>query len=89
MAENANAQNSTAPLAEVLKAVEKHVASCRSSEPDREAKTVKDWRRTFDQDSSAMNKAIFNDSSDQDVYQATLQTISSLVEILSRTKQKL
>ena len=70
----------------VLKEVEKKVLESRSKFDDSQ-KNIKDFRRLFDQDSSRMNKMIFEDASDQEIYAETLRTISSLIEILSRVKK--
>ena len=88
MAENAQSPSEVSKeLAFVLKEVEKQVHANRDKFDDAE-KTVKDFRRVFDQDSSRINAAIFNDASPGEIYQATLKTISVLVEILLRTKNK-
>ena len=73
-------------LACVLKEIEKKVFESRSKYDDSQ-KSVKDFRRIFDQDSSRMNKMIFEDASEQEIYTETLRTISSLIEILSRVKK--
>lgn len=69
----------------LLKEIEKKVLENRMKYDDSE-KTVKDFRRIFDQDSSKMNQAIFNDAPSDEIYQETLRTISVLIEILLRTK---
>lgn len=74
-------------LNEVLKQIEKKVQDNRSRFDD-SAKTVKDFRRIFDQESSRMNQAIFNDAPTDEVYIETLRTVCTLVEILSRTGKK-
>ncbi|GEM_PF-2303677 len=68
----------------VLKAIEKKVNENRAKYDDNN-KLIKDFRRIFDQDSSRMNQAIFNDASHEETYQETLRTVSSLIEILTRT----
>ena len=55
---------------------------------DDSEKSIKDFRRIFDQESSRMNQAILNDQPSEEIYQETLQTICILVEILSRTRKK-
>jgi hypothetical protein len=45
--------------------------------------TVKDLRRIFDQESSGINQAIFNDQPDQ-IRESTLRSILPLLEILAR-----
>lgn len=68
----------------VLKEIEKKVIENRIKYNDQD-KTIKDFRRIFDQDSSKMNQAIFNETSQEEIHQETLCTISILVEILSRS----
>ena len=74
-------------LSDILKEVEEKVVENRSKFDDAE-KAIKDFRRIFDQDSSRMNKAIFEDASTEEVYLETLRTVAILVEILSRSKTK-
>ena len=74
-------------LAFVLKQVEKKIAENRTKYDD-SGKTIKDFRRIFDQDSSRMNQAIFNDAPMEEVYTETLRTVCTLIEILSRTAKK-
>ncbi len=84
---NLNTANGLQDLTAVLKDVEKKVLENRSKYEDSQ-KAVKDFRRIFDQASSRMNKAIFNDRSEEDIYHETLHTVSSLIEILARVKKK-
>ncbi len=74
-------------LTEVLREVEKKVLENRSKYDDSQ-KTVKDFRRIFDQDSSRMNKMIFEDASQEEISLETLRTVSILIEILARAKTK-
>ena len=74
-------------LSALLQEVEKKVLENRGKFDDA-AKTIKDFRRIFDQDSSRINKAIFEDAPDEEIYLETLRTVSILVEILSRSKRK-
>ena len=46
--------------------------------------TIKDYRWIFDQESSRMNQAIFNDQTDL-IHESCLKTIATLIEILART----
>jgi hypothetical protein len=88
MAENAGTfQNELLDLPSVLKAIEQKTLESRSKNDD-SAKTIKDFRRLFDQDSSLMNRAIFNDAPSEEIHEQTLKTITMLVEILARTKKK-
>jgi len=48
------------------------------------AKSIKDFRWQFDQESSLMNQAIFNNQLGQ-VHDSCLKTIAALIEILTRT----
>jgi ribosome recycling factor len=48
------------------------------------AKSLKDFRWQFDQESSLMNQAIFNNHIGQ-IHESCLKTIAALVEILTRT----
>ena len=89
MAENVDIfQNELMDLSSVLKAIEKKTLANRLRFNDSE-KTIKDFRRLFDQDSSRMNQAIFNDASTEEIYNETLRTITMLVEILARAKKKI
>jgi hypothetical protein len=63
--------------------VESYLSSARQ-EPNGEPLGIKDLRRLFDQESSRLNQAIFNDQPDQ-VRESTLRTIAALLEILART----
>ena len=74
-------------LASVLQKIQKQVLGNRSKFDDN-GKTVKDFRRIFDQDSSRMNQAIFNDASTEEICKETLSTVCTLIEILSRTGKK-
>ena len=71
---------------QALKEIEKKVFENRSKHDDTE-KTIKDFRRIFDQDSSRMNQAIFNDAASEEIYKETLRTVAVLIEILLRTKK--
>lgn len=84
---SSNAEGDVKDLSSVLKIVEKKVLENRSK-IDGSNKTIKDFRRTFDQQSSGMNQAIFNDAPSDVIHQETLQTVSTLIEILSRTAKK-
>lgn len=70
----------------LLKEVEKKVIANRTKYDDSN-KTIKDLRRVFDQDSSQMNQAIFNDAPFEEIYHETLRTISILIEILLRSRK--
>lgn len=74
-------------LSEVLSEIQKKVLNNRTQFDDT-SKTVKDFRRLFDQQSSRMNQAIFNGQPSEEINLETLKTVSILVEILSRTKTK-
>ena len=76
--------NPVKDLALVLQEVEKKVKENRKKYNDSD-KSIKDLRRIFDQDSSQMNQAIFNDAPQDETHRETLRTICILVEILSRT----
>jgi len=82
-----NAIRELQTIASVLKEVEKQVQENRKKFDDSQ-KDVKDFRRIFDQDSSRMNKAIFEDAAPEAVHLETLRTIAILVEILSRVQTK-
>lgn len=84
MAENSH--RSEKELEPILKEIEKKVLENRAKHDDT-GKTFKDFRRIFDQDSSRMNQAIFNDASHDEIYKETLRTIAVLVEILIRSKK--
>jgi hypothetical protein len=73
-------------ISAVLKEIEMKVIENRGKFDD-SGKTIKDFRRIFDQDSSRMNKAIFNDSPAEEIHEETLRTISILIEILERAKK--
>ena len=68
---------------EVVAEVEAYLSASRQ-EQGGEPLGIKDLRRLFDQESSRLNQAIFNDQPDQ-VRESTLRTISALLEILART----
>lgn len=88
MPENADTfQTELMELSSVLKAIEKKTLENRTRFNDAD-KTIKDFRRLFDQDSSRMNQAIFNDASPEEIYNETLRTITMLVEILARARKK-
>ena len=82
-----NSDSESKEIAQVLKEVEKKVLANRNQFDD-SAKNLKDFRRIFDQDSSRMNQAIFNDAPNEEVYLETLRTVSILIEILSRARKK-
>jgi hypothetical protein len=71
----------------ILKEVEKRVVQNRVNSGG-SLRTLKDHRRSFDQDSSKMNQAIFNDAPIEEVYQGTLRAVADLVEILLATQKK-
>ena len=71
-------------LKTVLEQIEGKVQENRGKNDDT-GKNLKDFRRIFDQDSSRMNQAIFNDAPLEEIRKETLRTISILIEILSRT----
>jgi len=79
-------ENDLKEIDSVLKEIEKKVLENRSQFDDT-LKTIKDFRRIFDQDSSRMNQAIFNDDPIEEIHLETLRTISVLIEILSRAKK--
>ncbi|HOW28734.1 MAG TPA: hypothetical protein PK876_09585 [Elusimicrobiota bacterium] len=70
-------------LKAVLKEVEERVQENRGRQVDSES-TVKDFRRSFDEESALMNRAIFNEETDR-IRETCLKTVAALVEILSRT----
>lgn len=82
-----NSPHSEKELTAILKDIEKKVLENRANHEDAN-KTLKDFRRIFDQDSSRMNQAIFNEASEEEIYKETLRTIAVLVEILARTKKE-
>lgn len=87
MRESSNSQDEGQPeLLAILKEIEKQVLENRTKHEDAH-KTIKDFRRIFDQDSSRMNQAIFNDASQDEIYKETLRTVAVLIEILVRTKR--
>lgn len=85
MAENTH--HSEKELVAILKEIEKKVLENRAKHDDTD-KTLKDFRRFFDQDSSRMNQAIFNDASEEEIYKETLRTVAGLIEILARSKKR-
>lgn len=68
---------------EVMAEVEATLSASRQ-EQGGEPLGIKDLRRLFDQESSRLNQAIFNDQPDQ-VRESTLRTVTALLEILART----
>jgi hypothetical protein len=74
-------------LADVLKGIESQVLENRARVGVFPG-DLKNVRRRFDQSSSKMNKAIFNDHLSSDIYHETLQTVTDLVEILLLTRNK-
>jgi hypothetical protein len=74
-------------LEALFKEIENKVLENRRKFDD-SGKSIKDFRRIFDQESSAFNQAIFNDHPAEEIYSGTLRTIAILIEILSRTKKK-
>jgi len=72
-------KNLRAILEEIASVVEKNRQFTNES-----LKTIKDYRWIFDQESSGMNQAIFNDQTDQ-IHESCLKTIAALIEILTRT----
>ena len=73
-------------LSPLFKQIETKVLENRQKYDDAE-KLIKDFRRIFDQDSSHMNQAIFNDAPTDEIYHATLNTVATLIEILLRSKK--
>ena len=84
--ETSRKENDLKEISAALKAIEKKVLENRSRFDD-SLETIKDFRRIFDQDSSRMNQAIFNDAPSEEIRLETLRTISVLIEILSRAKK--
>ncbi len=74
-------------LSSVLDQIKNKVESNRAKFDD-SAKSLKDFRRIFDQESSQINQAIFNDAPTDEIHTSTLRTVCTLVEILSRTAGK-
>ncbi len=88
MAENANHPVvSEKEMSFLLTEIERKVLQNRSKYNDNE-KAIKDFRRIFDQDSSRMNQAIFNDHPSEEIYHETLRTVAILMEILLRARKK-
>lgn len=73
-------------LSQILREIERKVLENRQRFDDVD-KTLKDFRRIFDQQSSKMNQAIFNGASSEETFQETLNTISILTEILLHTRK--
>ena len=72
-------------LLQIIKKIEVYVLENRTHSSV-ENFSIKDFRRMFDQASSRMNQAILNDHPSEEIHKETLRTISTLIEILSRTK---
>ena len=70
-------------IREVLDEVEKLALSSRAGHSG-EPLTIKDLRRLFDQESSRLNQAIFNDQPDQ-IRESTIRSLVPLLEILARS----
>ena len=88
MAEHTNnTKNDSEDISSVLEEIAQTVTQNRAKFDDSD-KIIKDWRRIFDQDSSRMNQAIFNDAPQEEIHKETLRTVSILVEILARTKKR-
>jgi hypothetical protein len=68
---------------EVVSEVEAYLTASRQ-ETGGEPLGIKDLRRLFDQESSRLNQAIFNDQPDQ-IRESTLRTVAALLEIIART----
>ncbi len=75
--------NNLKDLKQVLEQIEGKVKENRNKYDDSN-KATKNFRKIFDQDSSLMNAAIFNDAPPDEIHKETLRTVSSLIEILSR-----
>lgn len=74
-------------LSSILEQIRKTVEENRTQSDD-SSKSLKDFRRIFDQESSQINQAIFNEAPTDEVHTATLRTVCTLVEILSLTAGK-
>ena len=70
-------------IRDVLNEVEKIAQSARGDHST-ESLTIKDLRRLFDQESSRLNQAIFNDQPDQ-IRESTIRSLIPLLEILARS----
>jgi hypothetical protein len=70
-------------LRNILSEVEQQVLANREL-PENASLSIKELRRMFDQESSKMNQAIFNDVPDQ-VRASTLRTVAILVELLVKS----
>jgi hypothetical protein len=70
-------------IREVLDEVEKLAQSMRASHTG-EPLTIKELRRLFDQESSRINQAIFNDQPQQ-IRESTIRSVVPLLEILARS----
>jgi hypothetical protein len=69
-------------IREVLDEVEKLAQAARAGHTG--DLTIKDLRRLFDQESSRLNQAIFNDQPQQ-IRESTLRSVIPLLEILARS----
>lgn len=69
-------------LKEVLDEIERLALAARAE--NAEPLSIKDLRRLFDQESSRLNQAIFNDQPDQ-IRESTLRSVIPLLEILARS----
>ncbi len=69
-------------IREVVAEVEKLAQASRAGHSG-EPLTLKDLRRLFDQESSRLNQAIFNDQPDQ-IRESTIRSVLPLLEILAR-----
>ncbi len=74
-------------LSSILDQIKKTVEENRAQYDD-SGKSLKDFRRTFDQESSQINQAIFNEAPTDEIHIATLRTVCTLIEILSITAGK-
>lgn len=70
-------------LKSVLEEVERAVQAARAAQTG-DPLGIKDFRRMFDQESSKINQAIFNDQPDQ-IRESTLRSVIPLLEILARS----
>jgi hypothetical protein len=70
-------------LREVLDEIER-LAQAARAEHAGDPLTIKDLRRLFDQESSRLNQAIFNDQPEQ-IRESTLRSVLPLLEILARS----
>ncbi len=74
-------------LSSILDQIKKSVEENRAQYDD-SSKSLKDFRRNFDQESSQINQAIFNEAPTDEIHIATLRTVCTLIEILSLTAGK-